>query len=331
MACAQDTTWTGSFTTDPAAAPGLEITELVRGLDGPTQIASDGEGGYLVAELNGGEREGLGRVLRFRSLAAEPEVLLGGLETPTGVAVQGGLLWVMERRRLTVGPLEDPSDRRVVLDDLPFNGRSQGTISPVAGGGILFDTSGRLVRSNSGRLELEAGSGTLWYLADPDTPPEPFATGFKHAYAHAALGDGRWLVTEISDGRLDDTVPPDEVVVAGVGDDFGYPACTGDRTPVTEAGGDRSRCSTTPASTALFEAGSTPTGIAVAPWDPSTAFVALWTRGQLVTVDLDGHREVDVVLAAFDRPQHLLADGDRILVTDHAAGTITAVSRSDAG
>ncbi|MGA1053322.1 MAG: hypothetical protein ACO3WU_13575, partial [Ilumatobacteraceae bacterium] len=221
---------------------------------------------------------------------------------------------------------------RIVLDDLPFNGRSQGTISPVAGGGILFDTSGRSVRPDSGRLELEAGSGTLWYLSEPGARPEPFATGFKHAYAHAPLGDGRWLVTEISDGRLDGVVPPDEVVVAVVGDDFGYPACVGDRTPVVEAGGDDTRCSATPSSVALLEPGSTPTGVAVAPWDPTRAFVALWNRGLVVMVDVDAvGGAVDAVLAAFDRPQHLIADGDRILVTDHAAGTITAVTLSGPG
>ncbi|MFZ9017619.1 MAG: glucose sorbosone dehydrogenase [Ilumatobacteraceae bacterium] len=332
VACTDDGARVGSFTTAPGAEPGLELTELVTGLSGPTQIAADGEGGYVVAELNGGEREGRGRVLRFRTLPGPSEVLLEGLETPTGVAVEGGRLWVMERRRLTVGPLGDPSDRRIVLDDLPFNGRSQGTISPVAGGGILFDTSGRSVRPDSGRLELEAGSGTLWYLSEPGARPEPFATGFKHAYAHAPLGDGRWLVTEISDGRLDGVVPPDEVVVAVEGDDFGYPACVGDRTPVVEAGGDDTRCSATPSSVALLEPGSTPTGVAVAPWDPTRAFVALWNRGLVVMVDVDAvGGAVDAVLAAFDRPQHLIADGDRILVTDHAAGTITAVTLSGPG
>jgi glucose/arabinose dehydrogenase len=337
IGCSTNRSWPGSFTPAPGAAmPGLELTELATGLDGPTQIASDGAGGHVVAELNGGEREGLGRVVRFRTLPGEPVVLLDGLETPTGVAVEGGRLWVMERRRLTVGPLDDPSDRRVVLDDLPFNGRSQGTISPVVGGGVLFDTSGRLVRSESDGLELEAGSGTLWYLAHPDARPEPFATGFKHAYAHAAIGDGRWLVTEISDGRLDGVVPPDEVVVAGAGDAFGYPACTGDRSPVVEAGGDDAFCSQTPPSLVLLEPGSTPTGIAVAPWDSTVAFVALWNRGQLVMVDLDAVAgpvagRVEVALAAFERPQHLLADGDRILVTDHATGTITAVALSGPG
>jgi len=127
-------------------------------------------------------------------------------------------------------------------------------------------------------------------------------------------------------------VPPDEVVVAVEGDDFGYPACVGDRTPVVEAGGDDTRCSATPSSVALLEPGSTPTGVAVAPWDPTRAFVALWNRGLVVMVDVDAvGGAVDAVLAAFDRPQHLIADGDRILVTDHAAGTITAVTLSGPG
>ena len=315
----------GSFTTAPGAEVGLELTEVASGLTGPTQIAHDGSGGFVVAELNGGEREGTGRIVRYAALPGESEIVLDGLTTPTGVAVEQGLLWVMERRTLSVGPLDDPTDRTIVLDDLPFNGRSQGTISPVARGGILFNTSGR-----QDGTSLADGSGVLWYLESPDGTPVPFATGFKHAYAHAPIAGDRWLVTEISDGRLDGVVPPDEVVVAEVGDDFGYPQCVGDRRPVAETGGSSRRCASTPASAALLEPGSTPTGIAVAPWDPTLVVIALWNRGELAVVRLaDPVRpgEVDVVLAAFDRPQHLLVDGRRILVTDHATGLVVAIER----
>lgn len=330
-ACSERASW--SFTTVPDAPVGLELTEVASGLSGPTQIASDGAGGYVVAELNGGEREGSGRVLRYATLPGEPVVLLDGLVTPTGVTVERGLLWVMERRRLTVGPLDDPSDRRIVLDDLPFNGRSQGTISAVPGGGILFDTSGRIDRSGENGFGLAEGSGTLWFLADPDAEPVPFATGFKHAYAHAPLPDGRWVVTEISDGRLDGAVPPDEVVIASRGDDFGYPRCVGDRQPVFEAGGDAETCAATPRSLGLLDPGATPTGVAIAPWDRAAVFVALWNRGELVSVRLDAplNGAVDVVIAAFDRPHHVLADDERLLVTDHAAGTVVSVALSTPG
>ncbi len=306
-----------------ASSFGVELrAETVQtGLVGPTQIADDGRGGYVVAELNGDEGDGTGRVLHLDGLPGDPVVLVDGLLTPTGVAVDGDLLWIMERRTLSVAPLDRPDAREIVLDDLPFNGRSEGTISPAPGGGILFDTSGRRL----GGGELVEGSGVLWYLASPDADPEPFATGFKHAYAHASLPDGRWLVTEIADGRLDAEVPPDELVIAADGDDFAYPRCVGDRTPVGETGGTAEECDATPGSLALFAPQSTPTGVAVAPWNPDLALVALWVTGEVVAVPIDGGGPATVVFDGIERPQHLLADGDRVLVTDHASGEIMAL------
>jgi hypothetical protein len=325
-ACADDGPGAGSQT-DGAVVAGVDVVveTLQSGLVGPTQIAADGRGGYVVAELNGDEGDGTGRVLHFASLPGVPTVLVDGLLTPTGVAVDGDLLWIMERRTLSVAHLDRPDEREIVLDDLPFNGRSEGTISPVPGGGILFDTSGRRL----GGGELVDGSGVLWYLSGPDAEPEPFATGFKHAYAHAPLPDGRWLVTEISDGRLDAEVPPDELVIAARGDDFAYPRCVGDRTPVGETGGTETECDATPGSLALFAPQSTPTGVAIAPWDPDLALVALWVTGEVVAVPIepaDAPAAPVVIAREIERPQHLLADGDRILATDHATGRIVAIA-----
>jgi glucose/arabinose dehydrogenase len=310
----------GNDAADRPAASELTAAVLVEGLVGPTQIASDGRGGYVVAELNGGEDDGTGRVLRFESLDAEPEVMIDGLLTPTGVAVDGDLLWVMEQRTLTVGPIDEPADRRVVLADLPYNGRSEGTISAVEGGGILYDTSG----SRSGG-QLVDGSGTLWFLADPDAQPESYATGFKHAYAHAPAGDGRWFVTEVSDGMFDGEPPPDELVIAADGDDFGYPRCIGDRTPVAEFGVTEAACVGTPRSHALFEPRSTPTSVVVAPWDATTVLVALWVSGEVVavpTAEEGAPHEPRVVFEDVEHPQHLLVDGDRVLLVDHGGGRI---------
>lgn len=315
---------TGAVTVAPEAAAGYTAEVVAEGLIGPTQIAPDGAGGFVVAELAGGEREGTGRILHLDALPGERTVLVDGLLTPTGVTVADGWLWVMERRTLSVAPVGDPADRRTVLDDLAFNGRSQGTVSPVPGGGILFDTSGTLDGNR-----LAEGSGILWYLADPSAAPEPWATGFKHAYAHAPLDDGTWLVTEIADGRLDGEVPPDELVVVAEGQDGGYPHCVGNRTPVAELGGTPGRCAGSVGSAALLEPGSTPTGVVVAPWDPRLALVALWNRGEVVAVRFDPQgapHEPVVVLGGLARPQHLLVDGDRVLVTDHGSGTVVALA-----
>ena len=322
-ACGPDAT--GESVPDTTLAPGeLRVAVLVTGLDHPTQIAPDGRGGWVVAELNGTEGGGTGRVLRYPELPGEPTVVVDGLLAPTGVAVDGDAVWVMERRTLSRVGLDPPHARTVVLDELPFNGRSEGSLTAVEGGGVLYDTSGR--REGNG---LAPGSGSLWFIAAPDAEPALVATGFKHAYAHAATGDGRWYVTEIADGRLDGEVPPDELVVVGEGADAGYPRCVGDRTPIAEVGATAADCADTVRPLALFEPGATPTSVATAPWDPDRLLVALWNRSAIVAVDRsdDGvpHRP-EIVLEGLGRPQHLLADGERLLVTDFDGGRILEVT-----
>lgn len=303
---------------------GFAVGTVVDDLSGPTQIAPDGAGGFVVAELSGAEGAGTGRVLRYPELAPDDAVVLvEDLLTPTGVAVDGELLWIMEQRRLTVGPLADPTDRTVVLDEMPYNGRSQGTITAVDGGGILYDTSGATAGDR-----LEPGSGVLWYLAGPDASPEPLATGLKHAYAHTPAGDGRWFVTEISDGTFNGGAPPDELVVAARGDVFAFPRCIGDGEPVEAFGATLAECAAAPPTHALLPPRSTPTSVAVAPWDADSVLVALWNTGEIVRIDAEpgeGPNPTEVFVAGIERPQHLLADGDRLLITDFAGGRILAI------
>lgn len=308
----------------------LTLTEIATGFGGPTQIAVAPDGRLLVAELNGAEGEGRGRILAVSGEdGSDREVLVEGLLTPTGVVVENDRLWVMEQRRLTVGPFADPSRRVVVHDDLPFNGRSEGTLTAFPGGGVIYNTSGS--RDAARPEELKPGSGTLWAQRTPDAEPEAYATGFKHAYAHVVDVDGALWSTEMSDGRLDDAVPPDELVRVRPGDDFGYPRCVGDRVPVAELGADDDTCAGTPRSHALFEPGATPTSVALAPWDDDVLVVALWNRGEIVSVpraETGRPHRAEVLVAGVGNPQHLVTDGDRLLVSDFSGGRILAIGRS---
>lgn len=327
-ACAAD--GPGAAVEGVEVGDGFDVEVLVDGLVGPTQIDM-ADDRLIVAELNGSEGGGTGRVLSVDlDDPTDREVVVEGLTTPTGVAVDGGLLWVMEQRRLTVGPIDDPGDRTVVLDELPFNGRSEGTLTAVEGGGILYDTSGS--RDASAPSVLEAGSGSLWFLASPDAEPEQFATGFKHAYAHVRSPAGELFVTEISDGQLDGASPPDELMVVEMGNDFGYPRCIGDGVPVVELGATDDTCASTPRSHAVFPPRSTPTSVAIAPWDPDTVLVSLWNDGVIVSVPADVPETVPHRGAPFmtglTHPQHLLADGDRLLVVDFDGGRVLTVVRT---
>lgn len=308
------------------AAEGFEVTEVVTGLSGPTQLTTLPDGPLLVAELAGGESDGIGRIVAIDADGTR-ETLFEDLLTPTGVAVVGDEIWVMEERTLSRGPLAG-GELTAVLGPLPFNGRSETTLTATGDGTLYYGTSGALRGG-----EVVEGSGILWEH-DPGSAPGSGSTavsaGFKNAYAHTVDGDGRLWVTEISDGTFDGAAAPDELVEVIPGVDHGWPTCIGDRVAVAEFGADPDECAAGPRSHALFAAGATPTSVAVAPWDADTLVVALWVERRVVTVPRfsEGapHEPVDLLTGEDLRPQHLLADGDRLLVVDHDGGRILAVA-----
>lgn len=314
-------------------ADGLALAELVDGFSGPTQIALHPDGRLLVAELNGEERGGTGRVVLVDPDAgpeAEPEVLFRGLTTPTGVAVVGDEVWVMERRRLSRGPLAG-GELTVVYDELPFNGRSETSLTATGDDTLLYGTTGSLGPDGEPLPE----SGILWELdpgSDPSGEPDrvPLSAGFKNAYGHTVGTDGRVWATEVSDGSFDGVPASDELVAVAPGVDHGWPRCVGDRLPVVEAGADEAECRTGPVSQALFGPGATPTSVAVAPWDDSTLVVALWRDRKVVTVatapPVEGPHEPVEIVGGDLRPQHLLVDGDRLLVLDFDGGRILVLT-----
>lgn len=304
---------------------GFAIVEVRAGLRGPTQISPGPDGTLLVAQLNGGEGEGTGQVLLVHLASdAEPTVLFDGLQKPTGVTLLNDEVWVMEERTLSRGPITG-GELEVVLDDLPYNGRSEGTLTAAPDGRLLYNTSGSI--DGTGTAE---GSGTLWALT-PGGDPEVVALGFKHAYARVYDEAGMLWQTEISDGTYDGEPPPDELVAVTPGDDFGWPRCIGDRLPVEFYEGTAESCAETPRSQALFDPGATPTAVAVAPWDPDVLLVALWNEGRVVAVPRragEGPVAGEDFLTGIAHPQHLLADGDRLLVTDFDGGRILAVTET---
>lgn len=328
----------GAADEDVVALPGVEVAadlqlEVVHdGLDGPTQLTVDGDGAVVVAVLNGGEDDGLGEVVRLAGPADSEDrgedrvqVLRDGLDKPTGIAVIGDELWVMERDRLTRGPIG--AEPIVVADDLPNNGRSEGTLTVTPEGAILFDTSG----SKRGAVVTD-GSGRL-FTGDPtEVPGTPveLASGFKHAYAHVFDDDGTLWTTEMSDGRFDGERAADEVLAVVPGADHGWPRCVGDNRPVAEFGGTVDTCEGTPPSLAVFAPGATPTSVAVSPFDPDTLLVALWVEGRIVAVDTasDDPTAVTDVVTGLQNPQHLVTVGDEVLVSEFGAGRILRLRRS---
>ncbi len=311
-----------------ASIEALTGTPVVTGLDRPTQLFVDEEAGaWYVAQLAGGENAGSGEVVRIdpTDLDAEPVVVLGDLDKPTGVAVFGGRVWVMERNRLSHSAL-DGSNTTVVLEEMVFNGRSQGTLT-VDGDRLLFDTSGKLSVRTDEPVDPSVSSGVLWAI-DNAGEISAVASGFKHAYAHTRAPDGTLWSTEMSDGSFDGQRAQDELVAIREGADHGWPRCVGDNRPVVEFDAGPADCADVPRSQALLGISSTPTSVVVAPWDPATLLVSLWVDGEVVAVTADpdaAPTEPVVVYGDAENPQHLAIDGDRVLLVEHTAGRIVSL------
>lgn len=308
----------------PAAEPArpggqLGVVEVVADdLDGPTQFVFD-RGDLIVAQLNGGENDGTGQILEVGP-SGDRRVLYDNLDKPTGVLVRGDEIWIMERTRLSRGP-RDGGPLTVVADQLPNNGRSQGTLTLTPDGDVLFNTSGAqrdgMVRDRSGRLWVAFLDGDE--TGDAVTVAE-YAAGFKHAYAHVFGPDGTLWTTEVSDGRFDGQAPADEVVAVTPGVDHGWPRCVGDNRPVIDFG--VTDCSGIPSSLAVFDPGATPTGIIVSPFNPERLLVALWVTGQVVAVPVDGDGSPTVVIDRLLSPQHLVADGGLLYLAEFGQNRI---------
>ncbi len=321
----------GEDTTDELDVAAGWSVELVReDLDQPTQLAlhADGER-VLVAELSGEEGAGTGRVrdLGEGGTADLPLVLLEDLVVPTGlVAVDEATLLVQEGRDLVRWDLAaagGPS-RSVLVGDLPWNGRSQGTLTLLDDGRVLHSST-----HEGTEPDLVPGSGAVYATpVDGTGAPELVAVGFKVPYAHAIGTDGRLWVTDIGDGRVDGQQVLEELhVFEGVDTTSpatgGWPLCTGRNRPVVEYGASQRACTDLPQPAAVFPPRSTPTGLAVT--GDGRVLVSLFTtttvRGGVVEVAPDG--TVTDVVRGLETPQDLLPlpDGS-FLLTTHLGGML---------
>lgn len=286
---------------------------VVDGLDGPTQFVDGPDGVLVVAQLAGDENAAAGEVISIDLDSGERTVLLGDLDKPTGVAWSDGTLWVMVRRGLLradwtggeVGPVE------VVLDDLPYNGRSEGTLTVLSDGDLVYETSGSIADG-----AVVEGSGALWRLDVDSGASSLLATGVKNGYGHALAPDGALVFGDVGDNIADP--PVDELNVLDVDAapvEFGWPDCPGDRV-----------CGGVTGPLALFDVAATPTGVAVADGE---VLVSLFVTGQVVSVPLadwtvgDPPRVPKVVASGLAGPHSVVVRPDGALwVSEHGAGRI---------
>jgi len=311
---------------------GYAAEVLVEGLIGPTQMAKGPRGRLWVAQMAGEENAGMGQVLIIDLERNERIIAVDSLLKPTGIAILGGYLWIAAKRDLLRVPLDEEGvagPAEIVLGGLPFDGRSNGTLTVSPQRKLIFETSG----ARFGGTPVQ-GSATLWQL-DPAYrgEPEPLATGLRTAYGHTFDAAGRLWVTEIGRDLVNGAAPPDELNLIVPGSDYGWPQCYGAQQPALNYGGAQVRCLATRSPTALFAPGAEPTSVAISPWHADTLLVALRGEGAVARVQIRGQEnvvesEIEPFIQGLARPQHLLVwDEDSLLVSDWGTGRIYRISR----
>lgn len=308
-----------SEATSPSSTTVVEsnLSVVVDGLEGPTQIVDGPDGLLLVAQLAGGENDATGEVVAIDLASGDRRVIATGLDKPTGVLWIDDTLWVMVRRGLIAAPWSgvEPTAGAFepVLDELPFNGRSEGTLTALADGRFLYATTGSLAGGSA-----VPGSGTLWVYEPTDGTSRAIATGLKNAYGHATLDGGTILTTEIGDAADPPVEEVNMIDPTQSPPDFGWPGCPGDDV-----------CSGVTGPLSTFPSAATPTGIATVGDD---VYVTLFVTGQLVRISLDGWRsgappvESDKIASGLQGPHTVLARPDGTLwISEHLAGRIIAV------
>jgi glucose/arabinose dehydrogenase len=315
---------------------GYTAEVAVEALTGPTQMIWGPDDTLWVAQLAGGENAGQGQILSIALDTGESRLLLEGLNKPTGIAVLNDALWIAAGRTLLRAPITNQTPIEIgtpetVLEGLPTNGRSNGTLTITPDGELLYETSG----ARQGNRPAP-NSGTLWML-NPDTmESRPLATGLKNAYAHVYDSNGRLWSTDVADDPVNGGAAPDELNVVVEGADFGWPQCFGNQEAATNYAGDATICAQTRLPVALFAPHATPVSVVVSPWDATVMLVATWAGPvpavYAVPIIPQGDNATSGTIVPFieglARPQHLLvlADGS-LLVSDFETGTIYRIEQ----
>lgn len=310
---------------------GYEAMVVLESLTGPTQMIWGADDTLWVAQLGGGENDKRGQLLSISLETGEVRVLLEGLDKPTGIAILNDALWMAASNTLLRIPIinEAPIELgtpETILEGLPTNGRSNGTLTVTPDGELLYETSG----SRQGNRPAP-NSATLWVL-NPDTlESRPLATGLKNAYAHTYDSQGRLWITDVADDRVNGIAAQDELNLVVEGADFGWPQCYDLQIPATNFDGTEAICDQTRLPVALFPPHATPVSVIPSPWNSKVLLVANWAGPDpavfAVTYEMEGDNAIATNIEPFIRglirPQSLLtlADGT-LLVADHGNGKI---------
>jgi glucose/arabinose dehydrogenase len=228
----------------PVAAPGTRVVAFARGLDHPRWLHVLPNGDVLVAETNAPPRPGdsggfkgwiaglvmqragatvpsANRITLLRDtdgdgVADQRTVLLDGLNSPFGMALVGGSLYVADtdavrRFPYTTGDtrITAPGERLVELPAGPINHHWTKSLIASADGTKLYATVGSNSNVAERGLDAEAGRAAIWEVDLRSGAHRVFADGLRNpnGMAWAPQTGALWTVVNERDELGSDLVP----------------------------------------------------------------------------------------------------------------------------
>lgn len=335
---------------------GFRIQTFAAGIGNARQLAFD-PGGVLTVTLTGeGEvaslpdRDGNGQ-------SEKVEVLLAGLNEPSGLAFHRGYLYVAENDKISRFPYTASSAGPPTLGsaeklaDLPSGGEHFTRTVTFGGDGKMYISVGS--SSNTGP-ETDPRRAAVLRFNDDGTGMTVFAGGLRNSVGltwHPVTGQ----LWGADNGRdyLGDDLPPDEINVIRNGGDYGWPYAYGDMV-VDPAYGDTTRAAASLPPVIQIQAHSAPLGLAFytgngfGPGYANNLFVTLhgsWNRSvptgyKIIRFVMSGSTYETPAAAqdfitgwltaggAAGRPVAIVQGGDGALyISDDKAGAVYRVSR----
>jgi glucose/arabinose dehydrogenase len=239
----------------PTAAAGLKVNAFATGLDHPRWLYALPNGDVLVAETNAPADRGGGivgwiqgylmdkageggpsanRITLLRDanhdgVADQRTVLIGGLNSPFGMALMNGYLYIADTDALLRVPFT-PGETKITAKpetviELPHNGGHwTRNVLPGLDQRTLYVTVGSKTNIGNDGMDAEANRAVILQVDPEHKTARIYAAGMRNpnGMAYEPLTGRFWAVVNERDGMGSD-VPPDYMTAVELGDNFGWP------------------------------------------------------------------------------------------------------------
>lgn len=239
----------------PTPAKGLAVKAFARGLDHPRWLYRLPNGDVLVAEANAPPREGggitgwvMGRMMKKAGadtpsanritllrdadgdgVAETRTVLISGLNSPTGMALMGGYLYIGNTDALVRVPYKDGDTRITAKPELVVKLRGGGfhwarNVLAAADGKTLFVTVGSSTNIAENGIDAEKYRANILQVYPETKTFRIYAAGLRNpnGLAYEPHSGQLWVTVNERD-MLGSDLAPDYMSQIETGDHFGWP------------------------------------------------------------------------------------------------------------